>query len=159
MAEVFGTGYFETAKDKLKALMDELVSDMAAGFDPAIDYAYDYHNVADMDLNAVSQSMVASALLDNVNEDASEIGAGAIYDMQFSMRVHTDHVDGTRDVIKNTRLLESVNNKLLNNVDLGDGYRVRVTTDFEYDAEFEESDTYGAQLTVVIRLYLTITQE
>ena len=159
MAEVYGSPYFETARDKLKALMDALVVTMATGYDPALSYAYDYHNVADMGLNAVTIGAEASAIRDQREETVSSVGPSVVYDMQFSIRVHTDHVDGTRDRIKVSRLLNSVNNKLLLNTDLGDGYCIKFTTDLLFNEEFDESDTYGGQLSVVLDLFATNTQE
>ena len=158
MAEIFGTDIFEAAKDKLLALMTTLITNMAAD-DPAIGYAYDYHNIVDISFNAVSLQLDSASQLDNSTPTVSATGVGAIYDMEFSIRIHIDHIDGKYDSVKVARLMNSVSNKLHKNKDLGTGFRIQYTADYKFNEEFDLSDTLGGEFLVMVRKFANHAQE
>jgi hypothetical protein len=156
MSETYGTGWVETARDKVRALLAALPVDMA-GTDPTIGYIYDGHVTANLQLNAVSISLESYAL----ESQAAVPGAGPVprHDISFTVRVHTGYLDDPLDDIAVQRLLNSVQNKLLANQDLGDNYYIMDTTVGEVTGRFEDSGTVGGELTVNVWTYVTHTQE
>lgn len=158
MAEIFGTDIFEAAKDKLLALMTALITNMSSD-NPAIGYAYDYHNIVDISFNAVSIQLESASQLDDSTQTVAATGVGAIYDLDFSIRIHIDHIDGKYDSIKVARLMNSVSNKLHKNKDLGGGFRTQYTADYKFNEEFDLSDTIGGEFLVVIRNFANHAQE
>lgn len=156
MAEVYGTSWLETARDKLKALLDELNTSMASGYDPTFSYVYEYHNVAYLQLNAVTVGL-ADAQSETAGMGAS--GDAVQYEMYFSVRVHTAYDGGTMDEQKNARLLNSITNKLKANRVLGSDYFVRDVGDERSAETFSESATLGGELTVKIEKNIIHDQE
>lgn len=156
MTEIYGTAYVETAKDKLKALMDALVTSMASGYDPAISYAYETHNVADLDLNAVT---IGFGGCDPTPQANGGSGQTSLYLMNFTVRVHTAYDGSYFDRDKTARLLNSVTNKIQANLDLGDGYRVDGITNMMVGETFEESASIGGELTVTVWMPVLHSQE
>ena len=163
MPEVFGTDFIETARDKLVTLITALKTTMATGYTPTFTYIYERHDVAKLQLNAVSIGL-DSADADDVATGAS--GNRVYYIMLFTIRVHTDYIGGIRDGQKNERLINSLINKLLNNRKMGasDGYRIgginsTPVSDISPNEEFSDSATYGGQFTVTVTKDITHTQE
>lgn len=157
MAEVFGTDWIEAASDKLVALMEALKTTMVAGYDPTFSYVYTGHTVANLRLNAVTVE-----LQDYEPSEVQGYGAGSLsmmVNVTFTIRVHTDYAGGVMDTVKNSRLLNSIANKLLKNNALGSDYFVRALRDIRARLEFEESATYGGELAVVIEHPILFTQE
>jgi len=155
MAEIYGTTWTETAKDKVKALIDALKTTMATGYSPTFSYTYDRHNVADLDLNAIT---ISAASFDT---ESIGITTGVLvrHNIQLSIRAHTAYMGGRHRPDDNIKLLNSVANKLHDNENLGDNYRVEGMSDIEADTEFEESGTLGGELIVEISFITTHIQE
>ena len=155
MAEIFGQAWTETAKDKVKVLLDALLATMAAGYDPTFSYTYDRHNVADLDLNAVTVSAL--------DFETEPIGAGTNpltnHMIRLSIRVHTAYNGGVEKSDTNIKLLNSIANKLLNNENLLNNYRVEQILDVEATKEFEESGSLGGELIAIISFIETHIQE
>ena len=154
MAEVYGTAFLETGRDKLYALMDALKTSMATGYDPTFSYLYAKHNVANLVLNAVTIDFEDAT---PENQIASDYHIKNI--MTFSIRVHTAYGGGIADGEKNARLLNSIINKVKANINLDDGYRVEVVTDYKANEYFEESDTIGGSVMVAVSKFVEYTQE
>jgi len=158
MGEIYGTDVFEAGKDKIKALMDTLITNMAAD-DPKISAAYDYPNIINPTFNAVSVHLVGTESLDPNSYSQTSLGNDVLYEMTFAMRIHIAHVGGAFDSDKIARLMNSVNNKLHKNKNLGDKFRIKYTSDFKFNEEFELSDTIGGEFMCVVHKYTSHTQE
>lgn len=155
MTEVFGEAFLETARDKLVALMNALKTTMASGYDPTFSYVYERHNVAKLQLNAVS---VGGG--DSVEDEPMWSGQHtAFWYVEFTIRVHTAYADDNVgiDDRENARLLNSILNKLQVNLDLSDGYRIREITSLKITEEF--GMTTGGELTCVVSVPIEYTQE
>lgn len=156
MAEIYGTTWIETARDKLVAHFNALKTTMATGYTPTFSFVYEKHDTAKLELNAVSIGLESA--------DSQNVGAGGSdkavdYMMEFTVRVHTDYIDGIQDGQKNERLLNSVINKLKDNLDLGGQYRVDEITNITPTLEFTESGTLGGQFNVLVTIAVAHTQE
>jgi len=156
MAEVFGTAFIETGNDKLKAVIDALITTMATDYDPAISYVYQSHNRAYILLNAVT--------IDFENAEQMLVCAGNVsapteYLLNYSIRVHTAYNGGVMDGQKNARLLNSIVNKLKVNFDLGDDYKFWAFNDMDPRMTFDESPTVGGQVIVTLKTGVRYTQE
>ena len=150
MSEVYSTAWLETARDKIVAQLNTLKTTMASGYDPTFSYVYDYHNVAKLQLNAVSVA------IDVVNPDTVSVGSsglGVLYPMEFTLRVHTAYSGEIMDGVKNARLLNSIINYLMEHKELGDGYRMFLITDITTNEEFAESATLGGECKVIVHQY------
>ena len=158
MGEIYGTDVFEKAKDKLLALMTALITDMAS-VDPKISAAYDYPNIVAPTFNAVSVHLFAASTLDSRDLSSSSSGPTVLYEMTFAVRVHIAHMDGAYDSDKIARLMNSVNNKLNQNKDLGDSFRMKYTDSFKFNEKFDESDTIGGEFMAIVHGHATHTQE
>jgi len=158
MGEIYGTDIFESCKDKLKALMTALISDMS-GDDPKISAAYDYPNIVNPTFNAVSIHLVSVDTGDSTGQGQVPLGIDVLYEMTFAVRVHISHGNGNYNSDKVARLLNSVNNKLHKNKNLGDGFRMKYTSDFNIDEEFEISDTRGGEFMCICHKFVRHTQE
>lgn len=152
MAEVYGQPWLETARDKVIALMDALVVSMASGYDPKLSYVYDRHNTAALRVNSVSVN------LDSV--DGDHLGVNRYdYLIAMSLRVHTDYEGGVVDGLAIARLMNSVINKLHNNYDLGDGYKMQGVTEILNNQIFTDSATIGGEIKAQILISIQHTQE
>jgi len=154
MADVRGTQWADDAHDKLDVLMAALVV-AAASDSPKLSYSYNRHTVANLQLNAVTVDLVGTET-EAVGADG---GPTVNHLMHFSLRVHTgyegDHIDG-RTV---QRLTEGVVNKLMGNLDLGDGYRMKEIEGVTNFSIFEESRTVGGEVLALIRFHTSYAQE
>jgi len=154
MAEIFGTPYIETASDKLVALVTALKTTMASGYDPTFSYVYAKHNTAKIELNAVSVDFEGC----EPDETArGSTGTLVLYPLEFSIRVHTAYTNGYIDGQKNKRLLNSIANKLNNNHDLGDEYRLDSIDSMESNMTFES--TTGGEIRLTVNITVRHTQE
>jgi len=155
MAEIYGTAWTETAKDKIKVLLDALLTTMASGYDPTFLNTYDRHNVADIDLNAIT--------IDTVEFETEPVGVttGVLvrHVIRLSIRVHTAYAGGRSMPDDNLKLLTSIANKLHDNENLSDNYRIVGIVDTDVNAEFVESGTLGGELIVEISYITTHIQE
>lgn len=154
MGEIYGSDIFELAKDKLSALMATLITDMASD-DPKILAQYDYPNVVNPTLPCVSIHIDTADTLDAKDWTVSASGSGVLYEMEFRVRIHTDHANGAHDHDKIARLMNSVNNKLHENKDLGDSFRIKYTGKFSFIETFDESDTLGGEFFVTVHGFTT----
>ena len=155
MAEVYGEAFLETVRDKLVALMTALKTTMAAGYDPTFSYVYETHDVAKLQLNAVS---VAGG--DSYEDQPLWSGEHTSRHMvEFTIRVHTNYADDNVgiDDQKNARLLNSIITKLLTNLDMGDYYRFEGITELKVAEDF--GMTTGGELTCVVSVSIEYTQE
>ena len=157
MAEVWGTeATWELCRDKLKALLDALVTAMATGYDPALEYAYDNHMVAKLQVNA------ATIEITDLQSSYLGIGTPGVSSQQnvvpFQIRVHTAYENGRMDTVKNMRLLNSIANYINTHRDLSDGYRVGLMGNMNPQQTFDDSLTLGGSLEVQIIYYIQHTQ-
>jgi len=153
MAEVYGTAYIETANDKLKALVDDLITD-TTGDSPKISYAYQRHNVAYLRLNAVTID------LDGIDVASSGAPPPLVkYMMRFTVRVHVAYANQAINGQTVAKLVNSVINKLNDNLNLGDGYRIWQIDSLANRQEFDESASRGGEIAVTIWHVESHTQE
>ncbi|MDD4995730.1 MAG: hypothetical protein PHW53_04700 [Patescibacteria group bacterium] len=155
MSEIYGTyTAFETARDKLKAHLDAMITAMATGYDPKLSYAYDSHHTIPILLNGVSIELIG------VTRDSLGQMPGVIFNyyLDFSIRVHTNYIDRWHDPTKNARLLNSLDNYLSARLNLADGYRIFSITDHQTGLEFPESGTLGGQMKVTVKITIDHAQ-
>jgi len=155
MAEVYSTAWIEEAKDKLKTLFDSLIVSMTAD-NPKPEYVYEHHNVAKIYLNAITFD------IEGIEEDLASIEVVSQtlnrFLISFTIRVHTSYQpNGIRDGQINARLLNSVANKLIENRDLGDNYRIETIDDMVVNEAFVA--TYGGQMRGVVSAIVEAAQE
>lgn len=153
MGEVFGTAYIETGRDKLKALMDALITSMATD-DPKISYAYDGHHTADIRLPGVTVDFESADWDDSY---PSRPTIALYWAMTFSLRVHAAYVGGIMDGVKTSRLLNSLCNKLCSNRDLDDGYHISQVGGVASRETF--GHTLGGTVVVIVNKFVEHTQE
>jgi len=156
MAEIYGTAFIETGNDKIKTLIDALITSMAEGYDPAIAYAYQSHNRAYILLNAVTIDFENA---EQMLECAGSVSAATEYLLTYSIRVHTDYNGGVMDGQKNARLLNSIMNKFKANFYLGDDYKFWGFHEMEPRMTFDESPTVGGQVMITLKTGVRYTQE
>ena len=158
MGEVWGAeATFELARDRLKAQLDALILAMVTdGTDPALNYAYDHHIVANLQLNAVTIEM-ADLETEYMGVGAPS-GVNLKYIIPFEIHVHTAYENGQMDTVKNMRLLNSIDNYLNVNRDLGDKYRIDLTSTLNNQQEFDDSRTRGGSMQVIIYVYINHAQ-
>ena len=155
MAEVYGTAWIETARDKIKALLDALITDMSSGYDPKISYVYEGHDTAKIQFNALTLEFEEMPREERVGWTST--GSLIVYPLLFSVRVHTAEVGDMEDAVKISRLLNSVINKLQPNANLGDNYRIQSVYELSGAQEFAESSTIGGELKIEIHIHVTHT--
>jgi len=155
MVEVFSEAWIETARDKLYALLNALKSTMSSGYDPTFSYLHERHTVAKLLLNAVTID------LDGVIETDAAWKTDVVtrYLLTFSIRVHTAYGDEFSDGQKQARLLGSISNKLKVNYDLGDSYHLENIGTITVNQSFAETDTFGGEISVIVSVNITHTQE
>lgn len=151
-----GTTWLETAKDKLVTELNALKTSMVTdGIDPLYSYVYEKHNVAYLQLSAVTI-------------DLESVGGGEPTGTSdkflrwlptYSIRVHTAYEDGIQDGQEQMRLLNSIAEKLHLNHDLAGGYRIQFVGDIFVRQEFSDSDTLGGELQVTVSKDVEYVQE
>jgi len=154
MPEIFGTDIFEAARDKIIIELNALKTTMSTGYSPTFSFVYERHNVAKLQLNAVS--------VDLESAEPTLVGANDYFVrwlMLFTIRVHTGYSDGIQDGQTNARLLNSVINKLKANLDLIGGFRIEDVREILGRQDFTESDTMGGQLTCLVSKTIDHIQE
>ena len=154
MPEIYGTTFIEDARDKIIVELNALKTTMATGYSPTFSYVYDRHNVAKLQLNAVS--------VDLESAEPSLVGTNDYFIrwlMLFTIRVHTAYADGIQDGLKNARLLNSIINKLKGNKVLGGGFRIQDVREVFGRLDFAESDTMGGQLMCVVEITVEHLEE
>lgn len=159
MAEITGNDIFEVARDKLTGLVSALITTQASnGDDPAVGYMYDNHAPAKLQLNGCSVALEAAS---PAEERGHSTGRNtSVWIMEFTVRVHTSYLPhGIRDDQKVARLLNSLVNKFETNRRPGDDLDINYVHDVMVGEEFEESVSYGGQLTVDVVLPVLQTQE
>lgn len=151
MATIYGEGWIDAARDKIKAHLDAAVTATAAT-DAPINYVYDSHVVADMRFNAITLDLerVDTPAGDDQGRFNTSAGPLIVKLLHFSIRSHTAHVDDTRDTVLAARLLNSTENYLWPNRDLGDGYQIEEITDHQTRLIHEDTKTYGGQFDLQI---------
>lgn len=156
MGEVFGTAYYETARDKLKALLDTLQTEMASD-DPTFTSVHERHDVPNLVVNSVS---IALDIAETVSGGWSGTTKTVAHIMQFSLRVHTSLTPyGIRDDQKNARLLNSLLNKMKQNVNLGDSYIISDIDSIVPNEEFSESESFGGAMMITVKRGVVHTQD
>lgn len=141
-------GLAETTFDKIYDVLDGV----SAGY-----YYYPRHNVAALLLPAVTAEVVSNVPVSN--EGAIESSDKWDYhEIAVSVRVHTDYSGGVQDVDAQTAIMDLVITALRQNIDLGDGYRIRSWGNEVYGAEFVESASLGAETLVRVRKIILYTQ-
>jgi len=154
MADVRGTQFADTARDKLVVLMGALVT-AAASDDPKLSYSYDRHRVAKLQLNAVSVDLQSG----ETEFPAVENGPRPEWQLLFSFRVHTGYEGDIVDGRTTTRLMEGVANKLNANQNLADNYRMARIVSMENHLTFTESASVGGEVTALITIDVCYTQD
>jgi len=154
MADVRGTQFADTARDKLVTLMDTLVTE-AASDDPKLSNSYDRHTIAKLELNAVTVDLAsAETEFPGVTD-----GPRPEWQLTFSFRVHTGYEGDSIDGRTTTRLMEGVANQLNENQNLGDNYRMARVTGMENHLTFTESASVGGEVLALITIDTCYTQD
>lgn len=151
-----GTAWLETAKDKLVVELNALLASMVTdSISPLYGYVYEKHNVAYLQLNAVTVDLESVGGGEPTGTNDKFIR----WRPRYSVRVHTAYADGIQDGQEQMRLLNSIAEKLHLNHDLGDLYRVQMVDGFIVRQEFSESDTLGGELEIEVSIDVEYVQE
>ncbi|MFA5376498.1 MAG: hypothetical protein WC455_12200 [Dehalococcoidia bacterium] len=153
---IYGTpSPIDTARSKVKTLIDALKTTMASGYDPTFSYTYTQHRIANLRLNAVTIEA----------DDADAVPSGSavsqslnLWIVTVSIRVHTAYRYGHNDWLKNVRLLTSISNYINEHRNLGDEYRVLSTGAFISRASFDDSATLGGEMRILVQVPVEYTQ-
>ena len=132
-----------TAKSKVYDALNVAVS-------PILTNVYSRHNVADMTLPAVTVDNIATITIDDQGAlEATEFIDN--YEMTIAIRVHTSYTEDYKDADGVTaELVDDVITIMRDNMNLGDQYRLDKAFSEEFDVDFEESATSGAEVTITI---------
>lgn len=156
MATIYSKLHEDHARTELVALMNTLLTDLVTNnIDSRFSYVYNTHDVADLDIIAVSVDFEGDQELSN-NDEAGN-NSYLYHGMTFSIRVHIDYAgDGEiEDRKKLTEILFSIENKLREQTALNpdaDGRRYDITkTGEKSNAEnYPDSGTIGGHIAVLI---------
>jgi hypothetical protein len=157
MAEIYGTGFAEAARDAIVALLNTLKTTMASGYDPTYSYVYGYHGVAKLQLNAITVGIMGIETEPSVLSVGT--GPSTRYNIELGLRVHTDYAGGAVEGQKIERLMNSAHNKVMANITITSGYNVSEVTSWSVGEEFVESATIGGEIIYNIMANVTHTQE
>lgn len=159
MATSHGTEWLETGKDEIVAELNVLLASMpGAGINPLYSFVYERHNVAKLELNAVTIDFEG---MDGESGEPVAANNKAIRWLPiYSIRVHTARINGIQDGQKQMRLLNSIAEKLHLNHKLADtGFHVQMIDDLTVREEFTESYTNGGHLHVMVSKDVEYIQE
>lgn len=116
---------------------------------------YQRHDVAKMVLPAISVGF--AGLVPTEKGRASSVGVDN--SVAFTVRVHTAYGDGFADSANIQTLLNSVVNQIWEKVHLSNAVWLDDISSVQSRILFEESDSIGGEVTVVLRTYVEYTQE
>lgn len=132
-----------TAKTKVYDALNDAVS-------PIVTNVYSRHNVADMTLPAVTVDVVSTVTTD---DDGALSSTEFIdnYEITISARVHTGYIDDYKDASgTSAEIVDDVITILRDNMNMGDQYRLFRVNSEEFDLDFDESATTGAEVMITI---------
>lgn len=142
---------------RIKNKIDDLKTIMATGYDPTFSYTYDNHRVAGLLLNGVTLEV------DEANFDAPLGGFGGasvlvLYQVIISIRVHTGYRFAHTHWMTSLALLSAINDYLNDHRDLGDDYRIMRLETFNPGQYFDESETFGGEIKIMVQKPVEHTQ-
>lgn len=155
MPTTHGTAWIDTIDTALNGILDELITDLAA-VSPTIDYSYDRHVVANLQLPAVSRQCV------KIEAGGGDDSYNArMMKCTFSIRLHVGYGNDSIDGQQTMRLCNSVVNKIFANFDVmhAAGAMLVSIGDIRPNQTFLESDTIGAEVEVTYMIEEQYTQE
>lgn len=155
MATVYGTSFTDTAHAALLSAMNALITATAVGYDPRLGHAYGNHRTAKLQVNAVTLELSGAS----PDEELWAGDAQIRWMLTFTVRVHTDYDPGKQDALKQARLLNSITSKLLANRTLASGFRVENIDNLQTGLTFDDSQTLGGSLEVMVSTNVLYTQE
>lgn len=165
MPEVYQTPFIETGRDLLVGRLESLRATLTAGaYSPSITDVLDGHVHADISPWDVSVSLEQATGEDGEFEKYLGSGIGVKYRMLYSIRVHACYADEWIDTVAVERLLNSIVNKVAQKVNIQlsgsqPDYSVRGISEIETNLTFDESDTRGGQVKVLIAKNVEHMQE
>ena len=125
--------------------------------DESFGNVYDRHNKADLDLPAISVG--PGTATPNPDDGARYTSQDIVYwDLTTTIRVHTAYTGGVLDQSGTINLVDDVLQKLRDNISAIANYKITGQS-VAYDLGFEESETRGAQIEVMMLTYVQYTQE
>ena len=152
MADSYGTTpIFDDLRDlvydNLVLLQAELTATTAT-----IEYTYNRHNIAKLQLNALSCDFGET---EQIPAGHSQ-GSFTDYLIEFNIRIHTGYLGRlTNDPVDTqeiTRLIDSVNNWFMTHMALSSIYQIINMNNMVTYEEFTESATFGGSLNFVVQL-------
>lgn len=153
--DVYGTRILDEVRLRLKAQMD-LLKVAINTYDPTFSYVYDHHRIAYLRLNAVTIDIDEAMIEPSIGKTGSYLVSQV--DVIASVRVHLGYANDYLDVVKGTKLVQSIDNWLQGNWDLGDGYHLTSIDSIKLRLSFEESATVGSELICKVRKFQEYTQ-
>jgi hypothetical protein len=151
MADIYGAQeQFDDAVDKVKALIDDLITAMSTGYSPKISYCYKGHHQIPVQFNAVTVDFDST----EPDEFGKASGNLILYMMKISIRVHTKYNGRYADGVIITQLLNSVDNYLNTHRDLSGAYDIIKVDGHKTGVAFPESATMGGELMVTVKTYI-----
>ena len=128
-----------------------------AADDPTFTSVHERHDVPNLVVNSVS---IALDIAETISQGYSGSTKAVAHQMQFSLRVHTSLAPyGIRDDQKNARLLNSLLNKMKQNVNLGDQYIITAIDSIVPNEEFTESESFGGEMMITVIRGVIHTQD
>jgi len=148
LTDVYGSSdWLYNAHQYLYTKLSDMITDMSA-LSPKISYAYERHNIAELQLNGVS---VALELADDELGGLQD-GVYVRHNAVFSIRVHTGYQGDELDDKETMMLLNSVSAYLHQYHKLADNYRIRQFMEYSARNEFTDSASIGGQFLVRIEI-------
>lgn len=136
----------ETAHTKI---VTRLQAQVGSGLPTPLANVYDYHKVANLELDAVTVEPLSNIPI----QSDGAFGSNQFIDnheITISVRVHTSYLNGVEDLAGTLSLLDSVLTALVTGLDLGNRYKLMRYASEQVNAEFTDSYSVGAEVLVVI---------
>lgn len=152
MADSYGTTpIFDDLRDLIETNLN-LLKTALASIIPTISYVYNRHNIAKLQLNALTCEFNT---VDQEPEGHSE-GYFVDYNIEVNIRVHTGYIgrliNDPVDTQEITRLIDSVNNWFMTHLSLSSDYKIINMTEMVPFEEFSESATFGGSVTYLVQI-------
>ena len=157
MPDIYGSSFLKDAETELYNLLDALKTELAT-YTYKYDYLHTRHNVANLQLNAVTFE------LQNINslpeDGAVGVSAGNVtnfYLCSFNVRIHTAYEGSRFEPAEAMYIANSIVNKMMANQDASE-FNVVAVEEITNSALFD-GGTRGSEFTFTLEIAVTHAQE
>jgi hypothetical protein len=155
MADVRNQQFADDIHDDLEALMTTLVTESVA-YDPLLSYEYDRHKVGKLQLNAVTVDFDSGS----AELTGADVANRVIWQLQYSLRVHTGYAGDTIDGRTTQRLMADVCVQICENWKLTTvGAFIQSIDSVQNGMTFDDSETVGGEITITVMFDTSYTQD